>query len=146
MILDLVTKTEFEEEARNSLEYSLMENITYFKLCGHQRDYYNGYPKNEICIESHQEKRLFYDTRHKIFIFLDPNYKTNEDYLCHLIQYPGTENICHHESDSESISCAEIKCWSPDGEHKKELREKRGRHLTVKTRGSRRILFQIIWK
>ena len=137
MILDLVTKTEFEEEARNSLEYSLMENIDYFKLCGH--------PRNEICIEG-QEKRLYYDTKHKIFIFLNPNYKTNQDYLCHMIQYPGTENICHHESDSESISCAEIKCWSPDGEHEKVLREKRGRHLTVKTRGSRRILFQIIWK
>ena len=59
MILDLVENNEDQAETRNSLEESTMEDIPYFKLCGHH--------KNEICIED-QEKRLYYNTKHEIFI------------------------------------------------------------------------------
>ena len=97
MFLSLVDKSEHEED-QNLSEKSKMSEITLFTGCNN----FNDFNIDEICIAGNEEKRLFYDHKHDIFLFFEPNYKTEIHHICRISTFVN--------QFQEYIAHATIKC------------------------------------
>ena len=81
-ILHLV---ETDEDIQSySAHKSKLSDLTSFKGCRNFNDL--NEIEDEICVYGHgnEDKRLYYDTKHKVFIFLDQQYKTEDRLICHI--------------------------------------------------------------
>ena len=80
-ILHLV---EIDEDihAAYSAHKSKISEVTWFKGCSNSIDL--NEEKDTICIHGHRNLRLYYDTKHKVFIVLDKEYKTEDRLICYI--------------------------------------------------------------
>ena len=57
-----------------------MDEITWFTGCNN----FKSGNEDEICQAQNEIKRLYYDQKHQIFIFLEPKYAIENHHVCHI--------------------------------------------------------------